>query len=199
MFEEIRAHIPRLAAYGSQPLLHLESDTLRSCGGIQQGDPLGPLGFALTLHPIVERIKKEIPDLKINAWYLDDGTLCGSPNDIAKALRIIEKEGPARGLLLNRAKSLLYVPADSDVSINPPPSDVPVVREGFTLLGCPVGPPSFCESTVMNRVKKVKEALARLPDLEDSQMEATLLRSCLALPKVAFVLRTTPPQLPWRP
>ena len=32
-----------------------------------------------------------------------------------------------------------------------------------------------------------------LPDLEDSQMEATLLRSCLALPKVAFVLRTTPP------
>ena len=35
--------------------------------------------------------------------------------------------------------------------------------------------------------------LSKLPDLEDSQMETALLRSCLALPKVAFALRTCPP------
>ncbi len=94
MFEEIRARIPSMAAwmescYGAQPILHLGKDTILSCCGVQQGDPLGPLGFALTLQPIVERIKTEVPDLRINAWYLDDGTLCGTPTDLAEALRIV--------------------------------------------------------------------------------------------------------------
>ena len=66
-----------MCCYGTQPLLHLGDWTIRSRNGVQQGDPLGPLGFALALHPIIEKIREEVPDLKINVWYLDDGTLCG--------------------------------------------------------------------------------------------------------------------------
>ena len=88
-------------------LLHLGGDTIKSRCGVQQGDPLGPLGFALVLQPIIERIKREVPGLKINAWYLDDGTLVGSPHDLLAALQIVEEEGPPRGLHLNRQKSLL--------------------------------------------------------------------------------------------
>ena len=51
-------------------------------------------------------------------------------------------------------------------------------------------PPDF---TFSKRVEKVKESLGRLPDLQDSQMETALLRSCLALPKVSFSLRACPP------
>ena len=36
------------------------------------GSP-GPLGFALTLHPIIQHIKAEISTLALNALYLDDG------------------------------------------------------------------------------------------------------------------------------
>ena len=39
----------------------------------------------------------------------------------------------------------------------------------------------------------MQQILANLRDLQDSQMEATLLRSCLSLPKVAFAFRTSPP------
>ena len=141
----------------------------------------------------MERIKAEVPGLNINAWCLDDGTLCGTPDDLAEALRIVEEEGPARGLLLNRAKSLLYIPKDGDSSYNPLPPDIPTTDTGFILLGCPVGLPQLCETTFLKRVERQKETLAKLADLEDSQMEATLLRSCLALPKVAFSLRTCPP------
>ena len=96
MFEEFRSHIPSLSAwiencYGSQPVLYLGTNTILSCSGVQQGDPLGPLGFALKLHPIVTRIKEEIPDLKVNAWYLDDGTLCGSPKDLARAWELLKR------------------------------------------------------------------------------------------------------------
>ena len=66
------------------------------------------------LHPIVERIKREVPNLLVNVWYLDDGTLCGSPEDLVKALSIIEEDGPARGLILNRMKSLLFIPERDD-------------------------------------------------------------------------------------
>ena len=51
-----------------------------------------------------------MPGLLINAWYLDDGTLCGSPHDLREALDIIEEDGSACGLHLNGAKSLLFVP-----------------------------------------------------------------------------------------
>ncbi len=160
MFEEIRARIPSLApwmesCYGAQPILHLGKEKILSCCGVQQGDPLGPLGFALTLQPIVERIKAEVQRLKINAWFLDDGTLCGPPDALAAALWIVELEGPTRGLNLNRAKSLLYIAEDADPSNSPLPSDIPITRGGFTLLGCPIGPSTFCEDILSKRVKKV--------------------------------------------
>ena len=55
---------------------------------------MGPLVFALALQPMVDRIKHDVPGLLVNAWYLDDGTLCGSLDDLAAALSISESEGP---------------------------------------------------------------------------------------------------------
>ena len=198
MFEEFRSHVPAISAwmencYAAQPILHLGEDMILSCCGVQQGDPLGPLGFALTLQPIAKHIKEEVPGLRINVWYLDDGTLCSSPHDLVEALKIIEEDGPGRGLHLNRAKSLLYIPLDADTTDNLLPPVIPITRDSFNLFGCPIGPPSFCESAMLDRVEKVKATLSKLPDIEDSQMEIALLRSCLALPKVAFSLRTFPP------
>ena len=124
MFEEFRSHVPSLSAwiescYSSQPKLYLGENTILSCTGVQQGDPLGLLGFALTLHPIVIHIKEEVPDLKVNAWYLDDSTLCGSPSDLVRALEIIEETGAQRGLTLNWTKSLLYIPPNAETSETP--------------------------------------------------------------------------------
>ena len=61
---------------------------------MQQGDPLGRLAFALALHPLVEKIQAEIPALLMNAWYLNDGTLCSSLADLSSVLGIIESEDP---------------------------------------------------------------------------------------------------------
>ena len=160
MFEEVRALFPAITAwmeccYGAQPLLHFGDHTILSCCGVQQGDPLGPLGFALALHPIVERIKRELPTLLINVWYLDDGMLCEKAEDLLKALTIIEKEGPARGLFLNRSKSVLFIPKDDAFSHNPLPSDILVAREDFDLLGCHISSPFFCASSVLKRMKKI--------------------------------------------
>ena len=144
LFREVRARLPSMPAwieccYSSQPLPTLGSSTIYSCCGVQQGDSLGPLGFALALHPIIEKVREKVPGLLINAWYLDDGTLRGSPRDLQKALDIIEEDGSTCGLHLNRAKSLLFVPAGASMSLSSLPSEIPITREGFDLLGTPIG------------------------------------------------------------
>ena len=198
MFVECRRRLPGLSAwlescYSCHPLLHLGKDVIHSCCGVQQGDPLGPLGFSLTLHPIVERIKAEVPSLALNAWYLDDGTLMGPPEGLSAALDIVERDGPSLGLHLNRGKSLLIIPSQCDASQSPLPPDIPVISGGFCLLGCPIGPPSYCEEVLQVRISRIRESLVVLHDMDDSQLETTLLRSCLALPKFSYVLRTCPP------
>ena len=195
---EFRRHLPGLSAwmescYSCQPLLHLGKDIICSCCGVQQGDPLGPLGFAFTLHPVIKHIKAEVPFLALNAWYLDDGTLVGTPGDLSTALHIIESDGPSVGLHLNRAKSLLFIPRACDDSCSPLPPEVPVVRDGFSLLGSPIGPPSFCEKVLQTRINKIIESLGMLHDMSDSHLETTLLRSCFALPKFSYLLRSCPP------
>ena len=198
MFVEFRRHLPGLSAwmescYSGQALLLLGNEVVHSCYGVQQGDPLGPLGFALTLHPIIQRIRTAIPTLALNAWYLNDGTLSGSPEDLSAALRIVESEGPSIGLHFNLTKSLLFIPSTSDSSLSTLPPEVPVVRNGFCLLGCLIGPPTFCEEVLQDSVERIKVSLKRLRDMEDTHLETALLRSCLALPKFSYILRTCPP------
>ena len=72
----------------SQPILLLDDQSILTCHSVQQGDPLGPLGFAQVLHPIIKKIKESVPSLLINAWYLDDGTLC-APRRILLQLFLI--------------------------------------------------------------------------------------------------------------
>ena len=92
------------SCYAAQPFLSFGEHTTISCCGVQQGDPHGQLSFALNLQPIIEKIREDVPSLLFNAWYLDDGTLCGSASDLSAALAIIEEIDPARGLHLNRTK-----------------------------------------------------------------------------------------------
>ena len=80
------------SCYGVQPFLHFGDDSILRCCGVQHGNPLGPLGFTLAIHPIIEKVCVQIPDLLVNAWYLDDGTLCGSADDLCATLAIIEQE-----------------------------------------------------------------------------------------------------------
>ena len=61
--------------YGSHPLLWHSLGQLSSEAGVQQGDPLGPLFFALVLHKVVSAIDAD--DLLFQAWFLDDGVLAG--------------------------------------------------------------------------------------------------------------------------
>ena len=117
-------------------------DSICSSCDVQQGYPLGSLEIALSLHPIIERIKTAVPNLALTAWYLDNCTLVGSPGDLGNALNIIERLAPSVFLHLNRGKSILFISSESDLSHSAMPSEIPITCQGFCLLGCPIGLPS---------------------------------------------------------
>ena len=60
------------SAYSSPSSLFWDGRSLLSAEGVQQGDPLGPLLFCLTLYQLHSRVKSEFCVL-----YLDDVTLGG--------------------------------------------------------------------------------------------------------------------------
>ena len=61
---------------------------------MQQGDPLGPLFFALVLHKSVSAIDADDECLDL-AWFLDDGVLAGKKASVLRALSTLEEFGPS--------------------------------------------------------------------------------------------------------
>ena len=90
-------------------------------------------------------------------------------------------------------------------SFSPPPGDAPlssefpfdilVAQAGVALLGSPVGSDDFCVTVVKGRLDTIRTLLDRLPDIKDSQIEYSLLRSCLSLPKFISIFRTCSPSI----
>ena len=130
-----------------------------------------------------------MPELVLNGWFLDDGIVGGSRDEVIKVVRIILDEGPKRGLELSTE---LSVPGDSKCRVWCPPEScsqddplglgiLPVREDGFVHLGAPVGSGNFTHAAVKQRVEKVGALLEKLPDLEDPYSEFVLLRSCFSL------------------
>ncbi|GKB65597.1 basic 7S globulin-like protein [Tanacetum coccineum] len=98
MLREIHLRCPDISrwvefCYSNLARLYYGEHTLCSCQGVQQGDPLGPLLFALVLHPLICKIRNSFT-LSLQAWYLDDGTIVGDTLVVGKVLELIIEDGP---------------------------------------------------------------------------------------------------------
>jgi hypothetical protein len=200
IFEECRKHFPELLrwlqfCYGDQPMLWFDRFEFRSESGVQQGDPLGPFLFCLALNVLVSLIKEHCPNLKLNCWYLDDGILIGTHADLKMAVEIIEAFGPDLGLILSEGKSQLWWPTPNEAEWLLYPTSISRTRgSGIKLLGSPVGDQVFAQSLLDKRIDKISVLLQKLNALNDPQVQFALVRSCVGFPKIAFSLRTCPPE-----
>ena len=70
-------------------------------------------------------------DLPLNVWYLDDGTLMSSPEDLTAALSIIESVRTTMGLHLNHSKSLLFILREADALLSQLKFQPPAVASLF--------------------------------------------------------------------
>lgn len=193
MLEAVLSEAPGIfnfvyAAYNQPSLLFFGKHILDSAEGVQQGDPLGPLLFSLTIHQLLVSLKSEF-----KIFYLDDGTIGGPLEDVVADFKRIEQVSDDLGLAINHSKSEVICVDDITrqgiQSISPmfqitDPADA-------CLLGSPIGGPQSINQ-VLSTKKASLERLGERLRLLHSHDGLCLLKNALALPKVLYVLRTAP-------
>ncbi len=66
------------------------------------------------------------------------------------------------------------------------------MKDGFQLLGAPIGHSSFITPFIQAKVQECARLWEALQHLDDPQTALLLLRMCLAFCKIAYLVRTTP-------
>ena len=186
-----------LWCYGTHSALWHPMGRVSSESGVQQGDPLGPLLFALVLQKIISAVDVDVEciEMLFNAWFLDYGVLAGPKSAVLRAMHLIEELGPSFGIFINLAKCELY-------SRNELSSTFPVMIKSsqvphLELLGAPIGDFLFCSKFIASRRKIASKLLSKLEEVAsiDPQVALILLRLCGGFCKMVHVARTTPPHL----
>jgi hypothetical protein len=201
IFQAVKQQIPGILpwvtyCYGSHARLYVGDEQLSSERGVQQGDPLGPFLFALVIQPIIDEVEAEC-DLAINLWYLDDGTLAGHPEEVRKALQIIQERCAAIDLQLNRRKTTLWWPrASYPAEWHDLFPEMSFIKEsGVRVLGAPVGDTTFARRFFLNHITKLETMLQTAGEaFEHGQYLLPVLRHSLGFCRVNHLLRGYDPK-----
>ena len=182
--------------YGTHPLLWHSLGQISSESGVQQGDPLGPLLFALVLQKLVSSLDadEECAEILLQAWYLDDGALAGTRSAVLRALHVIEELGPALGLHVNLAKCEMF---SRQGNISFPPEVRCSLLPNLDILGAPIGDYLHCFKFIAGRCAESRKLLSGLVDVAavDLQVSVSLLRMCGSFCRMFHIARVTPPSL----
>ena len=192
---------------GHSPLYCQGRAILASQTGTHQGDTCGPLGFVLGLE---EALRAAGPAaLAWESWYLDDGTIVGTPREVFDYLGRLQVALSNVGLNLNLGKCCLWGPGvqttcdpvpryPDGVPLDHPCRAIPVhpfvPNSGITLLGVPIDHPGSSCRTASHwaaTVEKSKQLLDRLRQFPDGQIQHSLLRYCLDACRVVHLHRST--------
>ena len=125
-----------------------------------------------------------------NSWYLDDGIIAGTEEELCESLEILATHGNKCGLGLRRDKCELWSTScfdavDSRIKRNS--------QSGIEILGAAIGAPTFVASCLEKRFKKLEKVLDNLGYIEVPQCALGILRSCLGAPKLVYSLRFNTP------
>ena len=192
---EVRSRAPALSAwadwcYCTPSPLYTDQGIISSAEGVQQGDPLGPSLFAIGTLSVVELAHGLV---EWGVWYLDDGTLAGTPSQLSHAIASIGPLLQSLGLELNCSKTLVW----GDSARFPPDSiltrfsHVPL-SSGMRVLGSYVGPDDRLGEFCSKRVSDLERFSERLGQLDCPQTGLLILRSCLGACKLSYASRTIP-------
>ena len=190
MLSQVFVKIPEVfrvcfSAYSCTSFLKFGSRLLLSSEGVQQGDPIGPLLFCLTLQPILNTLSSEL-----RLAYLDDITLGGNISQVTSDIASIRTNGSVIGLSLNDTKCeiISHFGLPSAVGLN---SFIHVTPADSVLLGAPLLPGAALDNALSSRHAELAQAKSRLCQVT-AHDALVLLKSSLSTPKLQHILRSSP-------
>ena len=175
------------SCYSQSAILDFGSWTIDSCEGVQQGDPLGPLLFALAIRHISHSC---ISPLRI--WYLDDCSLAGNINQVTEDVKRIIELGERVGLQLNARKCEIVSNDGSFQSalLSTLTGAKSISLDDVTLLGAGLSPHSSTD-LLRKILHNVSQTFTKLGECEPHDAYWILSRA-MGSPKLTYLLRTSP-------
>jgi hypothetical protein len=154
--------------------------------GPQQGDPLGPLLFSITIQPLLDNLASEL-----TLGYLDDVTVGDHQSKVAADVHRIKDIGEGMGLTLNVSKCELICHPNATIVDQMLQSFSRRCITDTSVLGAPLFIGNELDSAWSTRLADLNRAVERLK-LLDAQEALVLLRASFSAPRVQHLMRCSP-------
>jgi hypothetical protein len=152
-----------------------KTTVLQSQTGVRQGDPLGPMFFALGIASVLHSVSRDRPLCTILSYH-DDTYVVGPMEDTRESIRLIKSRLAPLGLRFNDDKGKIFGSLHNQQNLRL--ANIPVETEGFIAMGLPVGNHQF----ILNHLDQLVRGQTRVLELlhKFSSPEAfALLKQCI--------------------
>lgn len=151
--------------------LFIDGETLLSCEGTTQGDPLAMAMYAIGILPLINQLKSI--DAK-QVWFADDATAGGHIQQIHEWWIKLNNLGPAFGYFENPSKTWLIVKEEhlSMATERFANSGVNITTDGKRHLGAALGSRSFVVSYMQDKVREWTSSIQKLAAIAKTQPHA---------------------------
>ena len=190
MLEAVFINVPEIykfchLSYSQPSLLRYGSKLISSEEGSQQGDPLGPLLFCITIQPLLRMLCS-----KLVVGYIDDITIGGHISTVVKDVETIKLEGPSLGLHLNINKCELIS------SIKPVQSQtlndfIAISPSDASLLGAPLFTGASQDAALNKKFAEFNRLSTNIKSI-NAHDALLILKAASSTSHILFMLRCSP-------
>ncbi len=131
-------------------------------------------------------------DLQLNTWYLDDGKIVDTFNDMSRAVQMFVDDGPEHGPHLQLHKSSITNDANAIdlLCLFPASIKFKTFDDGQKTLDCSIDPDLYVQEFIKAKIDNIQSIFDRIPYFNDSQIEMIILRGNANSSKIDHLLRT---------
>lgn len=198
MLSAVATRAPQLFKFAAWTYRHASSlllpdpppntQPLLSRSGVRQGDPCGPLFFALALQDVLESVQDSHAEVRVIA-YLDDTFLQGPKAAVADAFRDLQSLSSQIGLVMQPTKSTVYCTTGANSVAVSDKLGFQVGHRGIVAAGCPIGESVFVAEQAQRSADKVAALVDTHMNLKLPLQDKLLLMRKSLQAKVAHFAR----------